>query len=252
MKQRTFRPENSGKIDGKQTFTKGTKVYEVSEEQLRIILRKLRPSAEVPILALTGESKENYDLIVEFVSHFYSSGNYAQLHKIITEEFSDLGKLSPGTVGAYMLGSIATDDNCHPLSVSSAPSSSPSYKPCTERVLLATHCEGEYDFTPLNIVDSCNVVIYLPEKNFTGFSAKEKEKLKDLGVEFVDLRAYDGNKTVNIRQGILEMLQTREGNLPEVSSPQTQSYSLGNIAFFVLIIVIILILFFVAWKAYYP
>jgi hypothetical protein len=263
MNRRTFKPKSGegAKIDKEEIISKGSEVYEVDIDDLRSVLGKLRPFALVPITELKGEAKNNFDTIVNYVDCFYSSGNYESLHQVIREEFevSNGDRLLPGSVAAYMIGSVATNDNCHPLSLGSAPPPTP-YKSCNERVLLASYHNGGYSFTCLNTIESSSAIVYLPDivkdSSFIGLCEEEKKELANMNIDRVKIRGYNGQgEKVNLSNGYvpLSAVQVREGNLPEPAVvnqvvEESRSY---NLAFLLLLIVIIVILFFIAWKAFY-
>lgn len=263
MNRRTFKPKSGegAKLDGEEIISKGSEVYEVDIEDLRRVLRRLRPFALVSITALNGEAKTDFDTIVNYVDCFYSSGNYESLHQVIREEFevSNGDRLLPGSVAAYMIGSVATNDSCHPISLGSAPAPT-QQKSCNERVLLASYYNGGYTFTPLNTIESSSALVYLPDivkdSSFLGLCEEEKVELSRLGVDKVKIRGYNcqGEK-VNLSNGYIPLstVQLREGTLPEPAAisqvvEESRSY---NLAFLLLLIVIIAILFFIAWKAFY-
>ncbi|SPN79080.1 Transmembrane domain-containing protein [Brazilian cedratvirus IHUMI] len=264
MNRRTFKPKSGEgqKLDGEEIISKGSEVYEVDVEDLRKVLRRLRPFALVSITALNGEAKVDFDTIVNYVDCFYSSGNYESLHEVIREEFqvTNGDRLLPGSVAAYMIGSVATNDSCHPISLGSAPAPT-QRKSCNERVLLASYQDGGYSFTPLNTIESSSCLLYLPDivqdSSFLGLCEAEKTELSKLGVEKVKIRGYNGRgEKVNLSNGYvpLSVVQTREGNLPEpavVANQVVEEARSYNLAFLLLLVIIIIILFFIAWKAFY-
>ncbi|SHO33072.1 Hypothetical protein BQ3484_4 [Cedratvirus A11] len=264
MNRRTFKPKSGegAKIDKEEIISKGLEVYEVDIDDLRKTLRRLKPFALVSITGLNGEAKLDFDTIVNYVDCFYSSGNYESLHQVIREEFqvSNGDRLLPGSVAAYMIGSVATNDNCHPLSLGSAPPPTP-YKSCSERVLLASYYNGGYNFTPLNTIDSSAAIVYLPDivkdSSFVGLCEEEKKELANMNIDRVKIRGYNGQgEKINLSNGYIPLsaVQVREGALPEpavaVSQAVEESRSY-NLAFLLLLVVIIVILFFIAWKAFY-
>nr|WIL04467.1 putative membrane protein [Cedratvirus lena] len=263
MNRRTFKPKSGegAKLDKEEIISKGSEVYEVDIEDLRRVLRRLKPFALVSISGLNGESKNDFDTIVNYVDCFYTSGNYESLHQVIREEFqvSNGDKLLPGSVAAYMIGSVATNDSCHPISLGSAPAPT-QRKSCNERVLLASYNNGSYIFTPLNTIETTSALLYLPDivkdSSFLGLCEEEKEELAKMGVDKVKIRGYNGQgEKVNLSNGYIPLstVQVREGSLPEpvlVTQMVEESRSY-NLAFLLLLIVIIVILFFIAWKAFY-
>lgn len=257
MKRRTFKLKpSSSKIDKEQITNKGQgeDVMEVDIEDVRKCLRSLKKAANTPINELKGENKTNFDMIVNYVNCFYTSGNYDSLHRVIREEFADCKTLSPGTVAGYMVGSIASSDPCHPIAANAAPASS-NYTPCQEKVLLATHSNGGYSFTSLNQVESKKAILYIPEKKFPGLTPTEKEELREMGISSCHIKVYNnGGKHINLTTGYtpLEELGLREGIIPETSPTLvSEKKNPFTLAFILLIVVIILILLFVAWKSWY-
>lgn len=258
MKRRTFKLNQQNKtIDEEEIINKGGEVYEVDIDSLRVTLRQLRTKAGTPINNLTGQDKKNFETIVNYVNCFYTSGNYESLHQVIREEFSGMDRLTPGTIGAYMVGSIASPDPCYPLSVNSAPASS-NHRSCEERVILGSISNGGYTFTDLNNINSDKAILYLPgvfSETFNGLSPSEKEDLKKLSVSEVNIKGYIGGKQNDVTRGYksLEIILTREGPLiaePISPAPVASPRSSFNLAFLLLIIIIILILVFVAWKVW--
>jgi hypothetical protein len=254
MRRRTFKPNtNSTNLDKERITSKGLdgEVVEIDIEDVRACLRSLKKSGNKPIADLKGKDKDNFNMIVKYVTCFSNSGSYEVLHEVIQEEFSEYKEIKAGTVVGYMLGSLScSKDPCDMLCVSSAPSTN--YTPCQNKVIVATAQQGKYNFSVLNDKKNTDrAIIYVTNTQFLGFTEEEKKELSSLGVAKCQLKTYISGETLHdITPDYIPVgqIKLRSGDVPdEIIEKPTRGNSY-NLAFILLIIIIVLVLFFVTWK----
>ncbi len=192
-----------------------------SIEELDTILTDLRKNANVNIKDLNGTLQQRYRQAVAYVSMLYDTDYYPALSEVVSRKFGDIETFQPGTVGAYFGGCLVqrpirgVSPGCTPTCAGSAPPSDEhaartGWSPCEQNVVLATMIDGRYNFSRLNTIDDRkDAILYIDQPTFTGFTAGEKRKLSQLGIDEVLILSYQDNQ-------YKELLQlTHVGRIPD-------------------------------------
>lgn len=203
----------------------------INIEDLRRKLTNLKAHSKTPIRKISGQVKEDFDSLVQYVTWIYNTDSYPLLYAEIKDFFNENEKYEPGTIGAYCGGCLVKRKDgllTRGCSVVCAGSIPPPYGEedwdfCPNLVIWATFNGENYDFTTLNEVDheqTDKVIIYIDHDSmdvFPGFNELEKKTLKDNGVTQVRLVYYNPNgnpvhKEVSNGFISLDQVKTRQQN----------------------------------------
>lgn len=170
----------------------------VSKEELVDALSNLRDNADVPLKRLSGNLKQNFELISKYVSYTHQTNTYSMLKDLIDEYFYDLSHVEPGTIGSYFSGSSINVNmdppECSAVGANSIPKDYSKWNNCKHNIILADSTNHGYDFALLSEgEDKSHTYVYVRHdtySDFPGFTDEEKRKLKKFGVDYVNLYGY--------------------------------------------------------------
>lgn len=203
------------------TITKGSKkkkIQEIDLDLLNILISDLRYHSDDHIEKLNKATKQNFEELVKLVETLYDTNSYNLLTEIVTNHFSDVKNIVPGTIGAYCIGcNVETsfkEDNksCSSICAGSMPIKGDTDNLCKETVILANYKNGGFTFTQLRSIDnessnedssnneSIDInkpgIIFIPHTSlddFPGFTMSEKRKIQRYGINHINLYGYGDN-----------------------------------------------------------
>lgn len=184
---------------------------ELSNEQKRISrdierrLQRLRTIPDTQIKDLgAGEFKEDFNFITTQVSLLYDTDAYERMMvEPVKRIFGDLENITLGTVGAYFRGCFVDVDipngipkNCAAICAGSMPppKGTPDWSFCSNRVFVVTSTPSGNHFRMLSEGDGDrDSAIIQTEVSDIKFSDRDKEYLKNLGIQRVTLMKYSSD-----------------------------------------------------------
>lgn len=164
-----------------------------------------KDKTNLKIKKLSGEDKENFDLMVNYVHLLYGTSYYHKLFEKVKKHFKNTN-IKPGTVGGYFAGCLGTSDKgkdtllpgCVVACAGSMPlpKDAEGWSFCDKAVLMAEKSDDGYVFSvvkPAENDDDYDPAYLFIEGDFSGFTEGEKNELKNLGCSRVKLIRYDDN-----------------------------------------------------------
>ena len=240
----------------------GTDVLKIDVTELDRLIKNLRMNANTPIRELPDELGEQFRQLISYVSLLYDSSSYPILYNVVHKYFANLETVIPGTIGAYCAGchvetSLSnTKPGCAPICAGSMPPKNDDWTFCQNTVILATYEGNRFTFTLLKSGETKNdkslasiFVNYSSHNAFPGFSDAEKQQLKSLGIERVNLNGYmeNGREYIELVDGPIVVDKTKS-RVSVVETPTLQGNGFGDTGLIILIIILILVGLFFAWR----
>jgi hypothetical protein len=248
----------------------------ITLDDTRARLHRLRSVANTPIRSLTGADLDDFRTLVSNTKLLYGTDAYKILHDEYSRVFGDVSPILPGTVGAYFAGcliktSFSEMPGCSVICAGSAPlpptepsnGSQPSVPPvdtaCGPQTDLGSFCQysvvwglfdgQRYDFTTLHDTDNKDDVIVFvnsAKPSFQGFSDDEKELLRKFGAKRINVIRYsaDSKHYHELLGGFVD-LNSVPSRVDVVSNYQEMS---SNNILIILLIVLVLIVIFIGWR----
>jgi hypothetical protein len=174
-------------------------VHEIDVNELERIVSTLRDNADVSIKLLSGEIKSCFQQFTDYVDLLHGSDAYIQFMEIVSEYFSNVEQIRPGTIGAYCYGCQNGRSECSHICAGSAPAADENFSFCHESVIVGDYNGYDFDFTAMRIGDSSETYLYVnfdSYDSFPGFTRREIEALeKDYHCSSVYLRGYSNSST---------------------------------------------------------
>ena len=232
---------NKHKLDETEITFKGFEggpAKKVDLEDFKVKLLKLREKKHVKVHDLDSKTLKIFNEIAKTVKLLSANGSYSLISPTIQEVFGLINKCKALTVGCFFSGNnvetnLPGNPRCSPYSAGSIPSVHGGDKPCDKLVIIYEHKNrlviankpcGSNKFARIFIHKSIN---------FCGFTSDEILKLKNLGVEKVEVFRYDDGWF------------SSETNGESVSLNDLRKYNkVNNMWWWILILSIILFLFY--------
>lgn len=238
----------------------GKKVFKVDIGHFDDLCRKFQDKCDIPIRKLVGSDKEDFKLMVSYVEILYGTNYYENFYQKVIKYFGNLNHVKPGTVGGYFGGcliSTSFDDQpgCSPICAGAVPrpKDEEGWSFCDQGVVFADKNTNGYNFTLLKEPergregDPCYLFVeHTDLHDFKGFSRKEKEKLKELGIHDVYLIGYDedGTEYVKLYEDVCNIYDIKH----RVKQPQTSDKSNFDLAMILIVIFLLLVALFFGWR----
>jgi hypothetical protein len=196
--------------------SKGGVVKTIDLSDLRNRIKRLRQNYNLEVRNLTGKLADDYSTLLAHVTLLYDTNEYNVLYNEIKKIFGDVVDPADGTIGAYCAKCLNVDGRSCSVICSGVSAASPIPKPksenglqfCENSVLWASFVDGGYKFTDMNQKENKkDTVIYLESPVIHGINQEERNYLKSLGVERVQLIHIppDGKEYREINNGFLEL-----------------------------------------------
>ncbi len=168
---------------------------------------------DLKIKSLSGQDKDNFNLMVSYVHLLYGTSYYTELYDKVKKHFKNVTKVKPGTVGAYFAGCLvessseSTEGFNPACSVTCAgsmplPKDEEGWSFCDKAVILAEKGKNGYVFNVVKPADNENdlnpAYVFIESESidsFSGFDKPEKDNLKAIGCENIHLVGYDSYGT---------------------------------------------------------
>ncbi len=164
-----------------------------------------KDKTNLKIKKLSGEDKENFDLMVNYVHLLYGTSYYNKLFEKAKKHFKN-STVKPGTVGGYFAGCLSKSDKgkdelqsgCAVACAGSMPlpKDEDGWSFCDKAVLMAEKSGDGYVFSvvkPAENDEDYDPAYLFIDGEFSGFTAEEKTELRNLGCDRVKLISYDDN-----------------------------------------------------------
>jgi hypothetical protein len=195
---RTYRPKY-------QHSDKSDSVPFPDYREIESTLKDLKEHQDQQISTLSGRTLNQYKYIVKLVKTYENTKYYPSIYKKFTDIFSDVNNVKPGTIGAYIVGCLLSNNICSPICAGSAPL--PDSKPCDSNVIWGYYDGNRYNFVTINISNTSDnngkVLVFINSTSpngFPGFSDDEKSELIRMGYVHIKIIGYsqDGSELVVI------------------------------------------------------
>lgn len=228
-------------------------------------LDHFRNHHHLKINELSGEDKEKFNTIVSSVQLLFNTPFYNKFYEKVKSRFENLEHVNPGTVGGYMSGCLIKskfpgNPNCSPLCINGIPNphNLETHGPCSERIVMAEyvtdhHGKSGYLFTTLrseSAHEKSTTIIYTNCKgiqDFKGFTANEKDILRNMKVSGVQLYFMESNTHSKVMD--LNDVKSNQGHPHTHNDGKTVATRSGSgSGLFFILIMIILIIIFCGWK----
>ena len=198
----------------------------INIDDLRRKLSHLKENAHVKIRKLSGELKDDFDSLAQYVAWIYNTDSYPLLYAEIQDYFHEDNVYQPGTVGAYCGGCLVKRKDgllsrgCAVICAGSIPPpyDDPDWDFCSDLVIWATYNGESYEFTTLNEIDDeqdNKAIIFIEQdslESFPGLSEAEKNTLRDHGLDQVRLVYYNPEREpmyTEVSEGFVSLDQIR-------------------------------------------
>lgn len=177
-------------------------ILKVDIDKFEILCKKFRDQKDVKIKNLTGQNKEDFDLVVSYVHLLYGTEYYNTLYDKVKKYFKNVtGK--PGTVGGYFAGCMNNksgniESGCSLACAGSMPNpkSEEDWESCDSTVIMGEKENGNYVFSVVKPgEDNDSSYVFIESGEFDGFTQYEKENLKAMGCKNVKLIGYSSDMT---------------------------------------------------------
>jgi hypothetical protein len=239
-------------------------IIKVDIDKFNNICKKFKEKKDVKIKNLSGQDKEDFDLILSYVHLLYGTSYYSALYEKVKKHFKNIKSAKPGTVGGYFAGClISSKDNgtinsgCHIGCAGSMPlpKDEEGWNLCDKAVILAEKNSDGYSFSvikPGNTqeeMDTSYVFVDSTSLNdFTGFSQSEKEDLKALGCSKVNLVGYSSDMTYSEfypTSKYVQEIKHRKKYSKKRKEEDSSFTTVGVVAIILLIILILICLIYI-------
>ena len=249
--------ENINKI-----ISKGDKnAFKIDIGHFGRLCKEFKDKHNLYIKNLDGKDKENFKLMVTYVRLLHGTNYYEHLYKQVKKYFGELSNVKPGTVGGYFGGCLSINNFKDTVSCSAScgstiptPNENEEWSFCDKAVFFAEYNpeQDEYEFTVLkeskgeNDLDSCYVFVeHTDLHDFKGFTRKEKEQLKHMGIHDFHLIGCntDGTKYINL-YGDVCSLKNVKNRKKYTKSNNTNNTLIIGLAFMLALAVLL----FFGWK----
>jgi len=264
----TFDPADYGSLTGKENslrpknleiVRKGKhKALKFDQHEIDGIIANMRKHSSYRIRDLNGNLKKQFDTIVKLVDLLYDTDGYQNLYNLVKKHFGDVDNVKPDTLCAYFAGCLISSDHgnadtCGVLCAGSLPLPKSLAKgKCGETVILCSYNDHyhRYSFKVLSVGnDKSEAIIYMDSgkrESFKGFTKKEKDKIRGMGVKKVSINWVDGKKDIKIGPKVnLDMIQEadrNDGDVDNTDDDNNSNAALWAILFIFIIIVVIFVL----------
>lgn len=169
----------------------GKKLFKIDIGQFEALCQKFSSLSDKEIKHLNPSDKKDFSSIVSYIKLLYGTKYYKHLHQKIKLYFGDLPYVRPGTVAGYFTSFLSEQEESKELFESG-------WKSCDKAVFFAEKTKQGYEITTLKPAESdedlIDCYLFVEQNNlhdFEGFSRKEKEMLKKLGIQTVNLVGCD-------------------------------------------------------------
>lgn len=202
----------------------GEKTVNINLNLIDTVCEKFSNMRNIKIKNLKGYDKDDFKLIVSYVKLLHGTPHYNKLFRIIEKHFKNIEHAHPGTIGGYFGGCLIktnfSKDNpgCSVVCAGGVPKpdDEEGWSFCDQAVIFAELDNySRYNFHLLKEPESKDQMdifyIFIEERSlndFRGFTAKEINELKNMGVrdfyligcdengsEYIDL--YDGKCNID-------------------------------------------------------
>lgn len=247
--------------------TKGdNKAFKIDTKKFAELCEKFRKNPDKRIDELTGQDKDDFNLIVSYVQLLFDTDYYKYLYAKVEDKFKDLKYVKPGTVGGYLAGCLINNNfhgkaGCSLTCAGAAPlpKDDENYLPCDRAVVWAEYksdnkniyafhlnvlkpADNKEDLDPLYLYVTSENKSFNNVHEFPGLSKSEKEQLVNMGVNKVHIFSYTSeHKYID--------LYGRPVNLKDVKNRTNNSSGNGGLglAITLIVIFIILLIVFFGW-----
>ena len=235
----------------------------INFEDIRKKLANLKENADVKIRKLSGQLKEDFDSLAQYVAWIYNTDSYPLLYQEIQNYFCESDTYQPGTIGAYCGGCLVKKKDglltrgCSVICAGSIPPpyNDPDWDFCADLVIWASYNGENYEFTTLNEIEDekdDKAIIFIEQDSieaFPGFNEAEKRTLKEHGIHQVRLIYYNPEKDPMYKEvsgGYINIDQTRTRVVPPLVpvAPVVITTNGWNWWMVILVAVILIALFF--------
>lgn len=265
---------DKSKLSSANIYVKGlNEDVSVNLSQFKQTLIQLKNKRDLYIAKLDPATKEMFNNVVSTIQLLYDSGAFPMVFNIIREVFSDVTKVTPGTIGSYFSGCLVSNNfmgnpSCSASCAASVPppNGTDGWQFCDNLALL---WDGSGSFTTLN--DPSNredAYVFIPDNIPTpSLTANDIDKLKAYGIRRIQLVKYsdDGRSYTQVNDGFkpLESFlnvgstgstgnKSVAGSKSKSTNKQTSSAAAANAGITVLLIVLIILFLvvaiFIGWK----
>lgn len=191
--------------DREETVEKGHKnLITVDIGKFEDICKKFRDHPDIKIKKLSGQDKEDFEVVISYVQLLYGTEYYKDFHSIVKKYFKKV-TVKPGTVGGYFAGCLnkSGDGSCSVNCVGSMPlpKDEQGWHACDKAVILGERNGDTYNFNLVKPADNDNdeiTYVFIETNNlhdFSGFTKEEKNELKKLGCKKIKLVGYKADGT---------------------------------------------------------
>lgn len=268
-------PDRSGsksKSSGESIYVKGlNEDISVNLAQFKQTLLQLKEKRDLYISKLDPATKEMFNNVVSTIQLLYDSGAFPMVFNIVREVFSDVTKVTPGTIGSYFNGCLVSNNfmgnpSCAASCAASVPppNGTDGWQFCDNLALL---WDGTGSFTTLN--DPSNkedAYVFMPnDVTMLSLTPDDVDKLKAYGIRRVQFVKYsdDGRSYTQVNDGFRPLESflnvapgspTGDRSIKAPSKPKAakQTSSAANAGITVLLIVLIILFLvvaiFIGWK----
>lgn len=232
----------------------------LSEEELINIISKLRDNEHVPLKKVNGDLKVSFDTLNKFIGLTHQTSTYSMLKEMIDDQFSNLERVTPGTIGAYYRGSSMKTNmdpaECGVLMAGSIPANETDWKKCSNTVILATKNRYGYSFSLISTgSDTSHAYVHVKHDSydeFEGFSADEKKQLRKYGAEYIYIHGYEDDPTVQkdlfgSAQHLNDIKSRKCNSCDNKSTHHESDWGFGWIIGLIIFIIIIILLIWALW-----
>jgi hypothetical protein len=234
-------------------------IIKVDIEKFDDLCKKFKEKKEMKIKNLTGNDKEDFDLIVSYVHLLYGTSHYDTLYEKVKKHFKNVKSVKHGTVGGYFAGCLVTskdgfknlDTGCKIGCAGSMPlpKNEDGGSFCDKGVILAEKNLKGYNFSvvqPGNFNDDSYLFIETNSLNdFAGFSKSEKEDLKALGCKKLKVIGYTSDMTYSeIYENPKSVNEIKHRSVRSYKKKEDNNFGIGIFIIIILIILILLCLFY--------
>lgn len=177
------------------------------------LCKKFSFKPDLKIKSLSGQDKEDFNLMVSYVHLLYGTSYYKELYEKVKKHFKNINRVKPGTVGSYFAGclvhsDVTDSDGLNPACSATCAGSMPLPKDeegwsfCDKAVILAEKEKNGYVFNVVKPADTEEdldpAYVFIESDSidtFSGFAKSEKDNLRAMGCKKVHLVGYDSHGT---------------------------------------------------------
>ena len=267
-----YSSSSEDRSEKEETVEKGHKnVIKVDIGKFEDICKKFKENPDVKIKKLSGQDKEDFEVITSYVKLLYGTEYYKDFHNIVKKYFKKLATVKPGTVGGYFAGCLnsKSKEGCSVNCVGSMPlpKDEEGWNACDKAVILGEKSGDKYTFNVVKPADSQNddvTYVFIETNNlhdFSGFTKEEKAELKKLGCKKIKLVGYKADGTsysdlydepteIDVVKHRNVVKRNRGENFVSHGSNSSSSHDDSTTAVIVCVIIVILIILILLALAY--